>query len=152
MKGLKKRRRIQVMALAGAAMAGVLVILWFLPDEAFQFFRTPAEVAESQPAPEELFRVGGLVANGTVSQSEDGLSRFCIVDETHGIWVVTQEILPDLVEEGQAAVAQGRYDGVTFSAVEVLAKHDETYVPAELDGEMPVNAEADATLCPPAPI
>ena len=57
MKGLKKQRRIQIIALAGAAVLGLLAVLWFLPDQAFQFFRSPSEVVEAPPAPNEVFRL-----------------------------------------------------------------------------------------------
>ena len=61
MKGLKKQRRIQILALAGVCIAGVLAILWFLPENSFQFFRTPTEILAEPPGENEFFQLGGLV-------------------------------------------------------------------------------------------
>lgn len=132
MKGLKKQRRIQVLAMAGGSLAVVLAILWFLPDDSFQFFRSPSEVVEAPPGPAELFRIGGLVADGTISRGEGTQVSFAVTDGGATIPVTYTGILPDLFEEGQGMVAQGRYVNGTFEAVEILAKHDETYMPKEV--------------------
>ena len=132
LKTLKKRRRTQVMALAGACVAVVLAILWFLPDDSFQFFRSPTEVTEAPPPPNERFRIGGLVAEGSLVRGEGETVRFAVTDGNAQIPVSYTGILPDLFEEGQGMVAQGNYVGGTFEAVEILAKHDETYMPKEV--------------------
>ena len=132
LKTLKKRRRTQVMALAGACVAVVLAILWFLPDDSFQFFRSPTEVTEAPPPPNERFRIGGLVAEGSLVRGEGETVRFAVTDGNAEIPVSYTGILPDLFEEGQGMVAQGSYVGGTFEAVEILAKHDETYMPKEV--------------------
>ncbi len=131
-KGLKKRRRIQVLGLAGAAIAAVLVSLWFLPDESFQFFRSPSELVASPPPPTELFRIGGLVEVGSVVRGESETVRFEVTDNAATLPVTYTGILPDLFAEGQGVVAQGRWVNDTFEAVEILAKHDETYMPREV--------------------
>ena len=132
MKGLKKKRRIQVLAMAGASLAVVLVILWFLPDDSFQFFRSPAEVAANPPGESELFRIGGLVADGSIVRGTGTEVSFSVTDGSATIPVAYTGILPDLFAEGQGMVAQGRYINGTFQAVEILAKHDETYMPKEV--------------------
>lgn len=132
MKGLKKKRRVQVLAMAGASLAVVLVILWFLPDDSFQFFRSPSEVAEAPPVATELFRIGGLVSEGSIQRGTGTEVAFSVTDGVATIPVTYVGILPDLFEEGQGMVAQGRYVNGTFQAVEVLAKHDETYMPKEV--------------------
>jgi cytochrome c-type biogenesis protein CcmE len=132
LKNLKKRRRVQVIALSGACVAAVLAILWFLPDESFQFFRSPSEVAQTPPAPNELFRIGGLVAQGSVERGVGEEVRFSVTDGGATIPVTYVGILPDLFEEGQGMVGQGRYINGTFEAIEILAKHDETYMPQEV--------------------
>lgn len=132
MKGLKKKRRVQILALSGVCIAAVLLILALLPEESFQFFRSPTEVAENPPGPTELFRIGGLVADGSIVRGEGTLVRFSVTDGGATIPVAYDGILPDLFNEGEGMVGQGRYVNGTFEAVEILAKHDETYMPKEV--------------------
>ncbi|MEJ6398707.1 cytochrome c maturation protein CcmE [Yoonia sp. 208BN28-4] len=132
MKSLKKRRRVQIIALSGACVAAVLAILWFLPDESFQFFRSPSEVVAAPPPPNELFRIGGLVAEGSIERGVGEEVRFSVTDGGAVVPVTFEGILPDLFAEGQGMVGQGRYVDGTFQAVEILAKHDETYMPQEV--------------------
>lgn len=132
MKSLKKTRRIQVIGLAGVCVAAVLVILALLPDESFQFFRSPSEVAAAPPAPNELFRIGGLIVEGSILSDSGETVRFEVTDGGATIPVVYTGILPDLFGDGQGMVGQGRYVNGTFEAVEILARHDETYMPKEV--------------------
>ncbi|MFQ1700943.1 cytochrome c maturation protein CcmE [Loktanella agnita] len=132
LKSLKKRRRVQVIAIAGVCVALVLVVLAFLPAESFQFFRSPSEVTQAPPPPTERFRIGGLVAEGTLTRGQGEQISFLVTDGGASIPVVFTGILPDLFEEGQGMVAQGNYVNGRFEAVEILAKHDETYMPAEV--------------------
>ncbi len=132
LKSLKKRRRIQVISMAGVSIALVLVLLWFLPDDSFQFFRSPSEVAEAPPPPNERFRIGGLVQEGSLVRGQGEQVSFSVTDGGAVVAVVYTGILPDLFEEGQGMVAQGNYINGRFEAVEILAKHDETYMPSEV--------------------
>ena len=132
MKGLKKTRRIQVIGLAGVCIAAILVILAMLPEESFQFFRSPSEVAEAPPPPNELFRIGGLIVDGSIKSDNGETVRFEVTDGGAVIPVVYTGILPDLFGDGQGMVGQGRYVNGTFEAVEILARHDETYMPKEV--------------------
>ena len=132
LKNLKKRRRIQVISMAGVSLALVLMLLWFLPDDSFQFFRSPSEVAEAPPPPNERFRIGGLVAEGSLVRGQGEQISFSVTDGGAVVPVVYTGILPDLFEEGQGMVAQGNYINGRFEAVEILAKHDETYMPSEV--------------------
>lgn len=132
LKNLKKRRRIQVISMAGVSLALVLMLLWFLPDDSFQFFRSPSEVAEAPPPPNERFRIGGLVAEGSLVRGQGEQISFAVTDGGAVVPVVYTGILPDLFEEGQGMVAQGNYINGRFEAVEILAKHDETYMPSEV--------------------
>ncbi|KQB97820.1 cytochrome C biogenesis protein CcdA [Loktanella sp. 1ANDIMAR09] len=132
LKSLKKRRRVQVMSMAGVSVALVLALLWFLPDDSFQFFRSPSEVAEAPPPPNERFRIGGLVAEGSLVRGQGEQVSFSVTDGGAVVPVVYTGILPDLFEEGQGMVAQGNYINGRFEAVEILAKHDETYMPSEV--------------------
>ena len=132
MKSLKKQRRIQIIALSGVMIAAALVILALLPDESFQFFRSPSEVVESPPAPNERFRIGGLVEEGSIVRGAGTQVSFRVTDGGASVPVVYDGILPDLFDEGQGMVGQGNYVNGTFEAVEILAKHDETYMPKEV--------------------
>ena len=131
---MKPRTRRALWIVGGVAALGVAVALVL---NAFQsnlvFFYTPTEVAERKAPQDRLFRLGGLVEAGSVARDKDGLTvRFRVTDTAQTIPVVYTGILPDLFREGKGVVAQGRVaaDG-TFQAREVLAKHDENYMPPE---------------------
>jgi cytochrome c-type biogenesis protein CcmE len=132
MKGLKKKRRVQVLAMSGVCIAAVLGLLALLPDESFQFFRSPSEVAAAPPRETELFRIGGLVEDGSIMRGNGTEVTFKVTDGGASIPVSYTGILPDLFAEGQGVVGQGRYIKGTFQAVEILAKHDESYMPKEV--------------------
>ncbi|PRY78834.1 cytochrome c-type biogenesis protein CcmE [Yoonia maritima] len=132
LKSLKKRRRVQVIGIAGACVAAILAALWFLPDDSFQYFRSPSEVVAAPPAPNERFRIGGLVEAGTLVRGQGQEITFSVTDGGASINVAYSGILPDLFDEGQGMVAQGNYINGRFEAVEILAKHDETYMPKEV--------------------
>jgi len=132
MKNLKKTRRIQVIALAGVCVVAVLVVLALLPDDSFQFFRSPSEIATAPPPPNEVFRIGGLVVEGSIVSDSGETVRFEVTDGVAIISVVYTGILPDLFGEGQGMVGQGRYVNGIFEAIEILARHDETYMPQEV--------------------
>jgi cytochrome c-type biogenesis protein CcmE len=131
---LKPRTRRALWIVGGVAALGVAVALVL---NAFQsnlvFFYTPTQVASNEAPRDRLFRLGGLVESGSVAREKDGLTvRFKVTDTARTIPVVYTGILPDLFREGKGVVAQGRIgaDGV-FQAREVLAKHDENYMPPE---------------------
>ena len=131
---MKPRTRRAVWIAGGVAALGVATALVL---NAFQsnmvFFLTPTEVAEHKAPRDRNFRVGGLVEAGSVVREKDALTvRFNVTDTAKTIPVVYTGILPDLFREGKGVVAQGRIgaDGI-FRASEVLAKHDENYMPPE---------------------
>ncbi|MEL7149426.1 MAG: cytochrome c maturation protein CcmE [Pseudomonadota bacterium] len=134
MKGLKKQRRIQIIGLAGICLAGVLGTLWFLPDDAFQFFRSPTEVLAEPPGESEFFQLGGLVKEGSMTEPEGVQFSFVIEDASSEVPVryVGNDPAPDLFGEGQGTIVKGYYVDGVFQASELLAKHDETYMPAEV--------------------
>lgn len=134
MKGLKKQRRIQVLALAGLCIAGVLVVLALLPKDAFQFFRSPTELLAAPPAEEEFFQLGGLVKDGSMTDVSGVQFEFVVTDGGAEVPVryVGNDPAPDLFGEGQGTIVKGRYVNGVFQATELLAKHDETYMPAEV--------------------
>ena len=134
MKGLKKQRRIQVLALAGVCLVGVLALLWFLPKDAFQFFRSPTEVLAAPPAEDEYFQLGGLVKEGSITPVSGVQFSFVVTDGASDVPVVYvgADPAPDLFGEGQGMIGTGNLVDGTFVATEILARHDETYIPAEV--------------------
>lgn len=124
------------LALAGAAAAAValavgLILVAF--ESNIQLFFSPTQVVAGEAPLSRTFRIGGLVEQGSVKRAEDGVTvRFAVTDTARTIPVAYTGILPDLFKEGKGVVAQGRLeaDGV-FHASQVLAKHDENYMPPE---------------------
>ena len=132
MMGLKKKRRIQVIVLAFVALALSTGLIGYAMRDGINYFRSPSEVAETPPSPAELFRIGGLVAEGSIVRGEGHEVSFIVTDGGADIPVTYAGILPDLFAENQGMVGQGRLIDGTFQAVEILAKHDETYMPKEV--------------------
>jgi cytochrome c-type biogenesis protein CcmE len=131
MKRRHKRIAFIVGGLAALGVAAALVLSAFQNN--LVFFFSPSQVAAKEAPVNKTFRVGGLVQNGTLQRDNDGLTvRFTVTDTAKSIPVVYKGILPDLFKEGKGCVAQGRIgdDGV-FYADQVLAKHDENYMPPE---------------------
>jgi cytochrome c-type biogenesis protein CcmE len=117
--------------LAALAVAAGLILTAF--QQNLVFFFTPSQVAAKEAPQGKTFRIGGVVEKGSVARQADGLTvRFMVTDTAKSIPVVYRGALPDLFREGKGVVAQGRVgaDGV-FVANEVLAKHDENYMPPE---------------------
>ena len=128
----RTRRALWIAAgVAGLGVATALVLNVFQSN--LVFFFTPTQVSQNEAPRDRTFRVGGLVEEGSVVRDKDALTvRFKVTDTAKAIPVVYTGILPDLFKEGKGVVAQGRIgpDGV-FKANEVLAKHDENYMPPE---------------------
>ncbi|EPX79008.1 cytochrome c maturation protein CcmE [Litoreibacter arenae] len=132
MKGLKKKRRIQVIAVAAIALALSTALIGYALKDGINFFRSPTEVVETPPGESETFRIGGLVEEGSLKVNESQQITFNVTDGNAVVAVSYTGILPDLFEEGQGMVGTGRYISGVFQASEILAKHDETYMPKEV--------------------
>lgn len=132
MKSLKKQRRIQVIAVMGVALVLSTVLIGYALQDGINFFRSPSQVAEAPPGPKEVFRIGGLVADGSLVLGQGESITFAVTDGGATIPVSYTGIRPDLFEEGQGTVATGTYVNGVFQATEILAKHDETYMPTEV--------------------
>lgn len=132
MKNLKKKRRVQVILLAFVALALSTALIGYAMRDGINFFRSPSEVAEAPPAPNEVFRIGGLVEEGTLVRGQGETVTFNVTDGGASIKVAFRGVLPDLFEENQGMVGTGRYVNGVFEADEILAKHDETYMPKEV--------------------
>jgi len=131
MKPRHKRITMIVGGVAVLAVAAALVLSAFQKN--LVFFFTPTQVAANEAPQGRTFRIGGLVEPGSVRRQADGVTvQFVVTDTAKSIPVVYKGILPDLFREGKGVVTQGRLgaDG-TFQASEVLAKHDENYMPPE---------------------
>lgn len=132
MKARHKRAIFIVSGLAGLAIAIGLVANAF--NQNLVFFFSPSDVQANQAPINKDFRLGGLVQEGSLQREDDGLTvHFVVTDNANTIPVTFTGILPDLFREGQGVVAQGKLgENGTFMAKEVLAKHDETYMPPEV--------------------
>ena len=131
MKPRHKRLAAVAFGLAALGIAATLVLSAFQKN--LVFFFTPTQIAANEAPQGRTFRVGGLVETGSVRRAADGLTvQFVVTDTARSIPVVYKGLLPDLFREGKGVVTQGTLgpDGV-FVAKEVLAKHDENYMPPE---------------------
>lgn len=131
MKPRHKRLAIIVVAVVGLTTAALFALNAFRSN--LVFFYSPTEVLQGKAPVDRTFRIGGLVEKGSVQRSADGLKvDFVVTDLNQRLPVHYEGMLPDLFREGQGIVAQGRLvDGHAFMAKEVLAKHDEKYMPPE---------------------
>ena len=133
MQSLKKTRRIQVIMIAFVALGLSVAVIGVAFKDGINYFRSPSEVVAEAPSEDELFRIGGMVQAGSIVRGEGTEVSFVVTDCFEAVPVTYVGILPDLFEEGQGMVGQGRYVNGTFEAVEIFAKHDETYMPAEVE-------------------
>ena len=129
----RKRRRLSLIAAAGAVLALSVGLVLVALNDRIVFFYAPSDVAEKHIAPGTRVRLGGLVAEGSLKRGTDGTVAFVITDTAATVPVSYHGILPDLFREGQGVVAEGAFDAHgAFAADSVLAKHDETYMPREV--------------------
>lgn len=130
----RKRRRLHMLLLGLLLLGGATALVLTAFEDNLVFFYSPSDVAERGVEPGQRIRVGGLVEGGSVLRANGGLdTSFRITDGVATVPVAYSGILPDLFREGQGVIAQGRFgdDGV-FVAHEVLARHDENYMPREV--------------------
>ncbi|MEM6304996.1 MAG: cytochrome c maturation protein CcmE [Pseudomonadota bacterium] len=132
MKGLKKQRRIQIIAVSMLALVLSSALIGYALRDGINFFRAPSQVIAEPPPPTETFRIGGLVEEGTLKRGEGQTVRFSVTDGGASVPVTFTGVLPDLFEENQGMVGMGNYINGVFEATEILARHDETYMPAEV--------------------
>ena len=132
MKSLKKQRRIQVIAVAVVALTLSTVLIGYAMRDGINFFRAPSQILAEPPSPAEVFRIGGLVTEGSIVRGQGKTIQFSVTDGGGVVPVAYTGVLPDLFEENQGMVGTGRYINGVFQATEILAKHDETYMPKEV--------------------
>jgi cytochrome c-type biogenesis protein CcmE len=130
--GLKKRRRIQLIVVGAVMLALATALVGYGLRDGIEFFRSPSQLTEHPPRAGERFRLGGLVEEGTVVRGAGQEVRFTVTDGGAALGVVFAGILPDLFREGQGVIATGRMEGEVFVASEIMARHDESYMPKEV--------------------
>ena len=132
MKNLKKTRRIQILAVAWVALALSTALIGYGMRDGINFFRAPSQVLAEPPKPGEVFRLGGLVEKGSLVRGQGEEITFKVTDGGASVPVTFTGVLPDLFGEGKGMVGTGSMEGDTFVAQEILAKHDENYMPKEV--------------------
>ena len=132
-----KHQRLVLIVLAAAALVGaVLLAMWGLQDRA-AYFVTPSDIAAGKVPPDKAMRLGGMVVTGSLKRDPDGLTvRFIVSDTKAQTSVIYRGITPDLFREGSGVVAEGQLDASgLFVADNILAKHDERYMPPQMADE-----------------
>lgn len=132
MKGLKKKRRVQIILVAVVALIVSTAMIGYAMRDGINYFRTPTQVLAGGIAPSEVFRIGGLVEQGSLVRGQGQTITFKVTDTKSTIPVTYTGVLPDLFSEGTGVVATGRYVDGTFEASDILAKHDANYMPKEV--------------------
>ncbi|WBU65534.1 cytochrome c maturation protein CcmE [Paracoccus aerodenitrificans] len=136
MKSLKKRRRIQVLLAASVALLLATALIGYGFRDGINLYRAPTQVVEEPPSDGEVFRLGGLVEEGSLIRGQGEVIAFSVTDGAYTIPVRFAGVLPDLFEEGQGMIGTGRMEGDIFVASEILAKHDENYMPKEVEDSL----------------
>ena len=141
----KNQRLVLLAAAIIAVLLAVLLFMWGIRDRAAYFY-TPADIAAGEAEQGRFLRLGGMVERGSIQRQPDGITiRFVLTDGKAATPVTYRGITPDLFREGSGAVAEGRMQGTTFVADNILAKHDERYMPPEL-GNLAAEHKAGKTL------
>ena len=130
----RKYKRLSFVGLGVLILSAAASLILFALEDNIVFFLSPTEITDkflkNKITAQQRLRVGGLVEKGSVTKGV--INRFRVTDLNKSIFVEFKGLLPDLFREGQGIVAEGRYDNAVFIASEVLAKHDETYMPPEV--------------------
>ena len=132
LKGLKKKRRVQLIVLAFVGLALSTALMGYAMRGGINYFRSPSQVVSDPPQTGEVFRIGGLVEKGTLKRGQGETITFAVTDTHKTVPVRYTGVLPDLFAEEQGMVGTGSMEGDTFIATEILAKHDENYMPKEV--------------------
>jgi cytochrome c-type biogenesis protein CcmE len=142
----KRRLAFVGLLLLAAVVAGGFLVLAL--QENLTYLHTPSEVKDGKVPTDARFRLGGVVCEGSVQRTQGTLDvRFSVTDRVRQVHVRHTGILPDMFREGTSIIATGRLEGGEFVADEVLAKHDETYMPREVAAAMEKGAAMHTTSC-----
>lgn len=143
-----RHRKLALIALVVALLGGAVALVLNAFQSNLVFFFSPTQVANGEAPTARAFRIGGLVEEGSIRREADGLTtRFAVTDTARSMPVTYTGILPDLFKEGKGVVAEGRLgaDGL-FTATQVLAKHDENYMPPEAADAIEQAQKAQQTM------
>ena len=132
MKSLRKKRRIQLIMLSFVALSVATGLIGYAMRDGINYFRSPTQVIEEPPTLSEIFRLGGLVEKGSIRRDKDGIILFRVTDGNTSLEVQFKGVLPDLFAENQGMIGMGKMQEGIFIASEILAKHDESYMPKEV--------------------
>ena len=132
MRSLRKKRRIQIIVLSFVALAVSTSLIGYAMRDGINYFRSPSDLVENPPTTGEIFRLGGLVQEGSLRKKNDGEILFRVTDGGAVTEVTFNGVLPDLFAEKQGMIGMGSLVGEVFVASEILAKHDESYMPKEI--------------------
>ena len=132
MRSLKKKRRIQIILLSFLALFVATGLIGYGFRDGINLYRSPSEFVDNPPRDGEVFRLGGMVEPGTLERGQGKTIRFVVTDGGASVTVHYTGLLPDLFSEGEGMIGTGSMQDDVFVATEILAKHDENYVPREL--------------------
>ena len=131
------KRRLTIVAVVTVAAALAIGLGIYALQQNMNYLLTPSQVQSGQAADYKTFRLGGMVKRGSIHRNDDSLkTTFIVIDADGAMPVEYTGILPDLFRDDQSVIATGHMDNAHFVATEVLAKHDETYMPKELKDAM----------------
>ncbi|SDL25583.1 cytochrome c maturation protein CcmE [Paracoccus chinensis] len=136
MKSLKKKRRIQVLIAAAVALVVAAVLIGYGFRDGINLYRSPTQLAEAPPPAGEVFRLGGLVEEGSLVRGEGETVSFSVTDGGEVVPVTFRGVLPDLFAENAGMIGTGTMVDGVFVADEILAKHDENYMPREVSDSL----------------
>lgn len=128
----RKSRRTLMLAAGGVMLAAATALATVAFRDSIVFFVPPTELLAKAPGPDTRLRVGGMVVEGSVVRGEGATVRFTVTDYESEVEIAFAGVLPDLFREGQGIVAEGYWRDGVFEAREVLAKHDEKYMPPDI--------------------
>ena len=127
-----KRKRLTFVFIGMLLLASAAALFLTAISENIVYFHSPSDIVKMDVAPDRRIRIGGLVEEGSVEKDNaNAIVRFRVTDLVNAVPVIFKDELPDLFREGQGVVANGRFQDGVFMAEEVLAKHDENYMPPE---------------------
>jgi len=132
----QRRQRLVLCALLVAAVGGAVALALLALERNINLFFSPSQVQAGEAPAGRAFRIGGMVVDGSVARGDDLTVTFALTDTAATVPVAYTGILPDLFREGQGIVALGALQGGVFEATQVLAKHDETYMPPEVSAAL----------------